>query len=544
MNSNAFDWLSSHADRTPDRTALVNTASGVERTYETVDERASRFSRVLTDELGIDSGERVAILSRNSPTYIETLYGCAKAEALYVALNWRLAQPELEYIVDDADPSVLVYDPTFSDTVDGFRDATGIDHYVALPDPTMEPDADPDANDSAANDSGNDPDANDPVANDSGTKYSAADSDDGEYETMLDSVDPGRRRMPPRDRTETWGLLYTSGTTGRPKGVRQTFDMVLYNYLNIGIPSNLTSRDTTLNVLPFFHTGGLNLYTNPTLIAGGTALVQPTFDPSEALRVLEERATVFFGVPAIYQALYDEETFADRDLSSVHTWATGGAPMPKDLIETYAEEGIVIRQGMGMTETGPTVFLIGESRAVEKAGSLGHPTPFVEIRVVDEENEEVPRGETGELLVRGPGVTPGYWEDPEAQADAFTGDWLHTGDVARRDEEGSVSIVDRKKNMFISGGENVYPAEIETVLHDHPTVSEAAVVPVPDERWGQVGYAFVVRSDDSLTADDVLEFCRERLASYKVPAAVEFVDSLPRNAAGKIERSVLESRAE
>jgi len=540
MNSNAFDWLSSHADRTPDRTALVNTASGAERTYETVDERASRFSRALTDELGIESGDRVAILSRNSPTYVEALYGCAKAEALYVALNWRLAQPELEYIVDDADPSVLVYDPSFSDTVEGLRDVADIDHYVALPDPTMEPDTDSD--DSADDPAADDP-ADDPAANESGNG-STVSSDDEEYETMLDTAGPGRHRMPPRDRSDTWGLLYTSGTTGRPKGVRQTFDMVLYNYLNIGIPSDLTSKDTTLNVLPFFHTGGLNLYTNPTLIAGGTALVQPTFDPSEALRVLEERATVFFGVPAIYQALYDEETFADRDLSSVHTWATGGAPMPEDLIETYAEEGIVIRQGMGMTETGPTVFLIDESRAVERAGSLGHPTPFVEIRVVDEENEEVPRGETGELLVRGPGVTPGYWEDPEAQADAFTGDWLHTGDVARRDEEGCVSIVDRKKNMFISGGENVYPAEIETVLHDHPTVSEAAVVPVPDERWGQVGNAFVVRSDDSLTADDVLEFCDERLAAYKVPAAVEFVDSLPRNAAGKIERPVLESRAE
>lgn len=514
MNSSAFDWLSSHADRTPHRTALVNTATGTERTYETVDERASRFSRALTDELDIDSGERVAVLSRNSPTYIEALYGCAKAEALYVALNWRLAPPELEYIVDDADPSVLLYDPEFSEAVEHIRETADIDHFVQLPDPT------------------------------GASTPAPLSADDLEYESVLDTVDPGRRRMPSRDRTDTWGLLYTSGTTGRPKGVRQTFDMVLYNYLNIGIPSELTASDTTLNVLPFFHTGGLNLYTNPTLIAGGTACIQPTFDPTEALRVLEERATVFFGVPAIYRALYDEASFGDRDLSSVHTWATGGAPMPESLIETYAAEGIVIRQGMGMTETGPTVFLIDEERAVEKAGSLGHPTPFVDVRIVDGANEPVPQGETGELLVRGPGVTPGYWQNPEAQADAFTGDWLHTGDIARRDEEGCVSIVDRKKNMFISGGENVYPAEVETVLNDHPALSEAAVVPVSDDEWGQVGHAFVVRTDESVAAAAVIEFCRDRLAAYKVPAAVEFVDALPTNAAGKIERPALEARAE
>ena len=514
MNSNAFDWLSSHAERTPDRTALVNTATVEARTYETVDERASRFSRVLVDEFDADTGTRVAILSRNSPEYIEAVYGCAKAEALYVALNWRLAPPELEYIVDDADPSVLLYDRAFADAVDHLRETVDITHFAELPDPTGESNAEP------------------------------LHSDDYVYERLLADAKPGRTRMPSRDRTETWGLLYTSGTTGRPKGVRQTFDMVLYNYLNIGIPSELTASDTTLNVLPFFHTGGLNLYTNPTLIVGGTACIQPTFDPSKALDVLESRATVFFGVPAIYRALYDDPSFAERDLSSVRTWASGGAPMPESLIETYAEEGIVIRQGMGMTETGPTVFLIDEDRAVEKAGSLGHPTPFVDIRIVDEETEPVPRGEPGELLVRGPGVTPGYWRNPEAEADAFSGDWLHTGDIARRDEDGCVSIVDRKKNMFISGGENVYPAEVEAVLNEHPTITEAAVVPVPDETWGQVGHAFVVRTDESIAPETITEFCRERLASYKVPATVEFVDSLPRNAAGKIERPTLETRAE
>ncbi len=514
MNTDAFDWVSSHADRTPAKTALVNTETGDELSYEAFDERASRFAEFLTDELEVETGTRVAILSRNSPAYFEILYGCARAETLYVGLNWRLAPPELEYIITDASPTVLLYDPAFSETVETLRSTVDIEHYVALENPMR------------------------------GSAEEPVSEDDWHYEDALETASGHRQPIPSRDRTDTWGLLYTSGTTGRPKGVRQTFDMVLYNYLNIGLLIDLTARDTTLNVLPFFHTGGLNLYTNPTLIVGGTALIQPEFDPAATLDVLEDRATVFFGVPAIYRALYEAPAFEATDLSSVRSWSTGGAPMPVSLIESYAEHDIVIRQGMGMTETGPTVFLIDEDNALEKAGSIGQPSPFVDIRIVDGDGEEVSPGESGELLVRGPGVTPGYWENPEAQQEAFTDDWLHTGDVARRDAEGYVYIVDRLKNMFISGGENVYPAEIEAVLYDHPAIAEAAVVAVPDAEWGQVGHAFVVAEPgETLDSETVLEFCEENLASYKVPAAVEFLEELPRNAAGKVERPTLEERA-
>ncbi len=515
MSSDAFDWLSSHADRTPDKTALVNTATGTERTYEEFDIRASRFAEVLTDQLAIDADSRVAILSRNSTEYFEVLYGCAKADTTYVALNWRLAPPELEYIVGDADPTVLLYDPEFAETVDVLRETTDVEQCIALPDPVE------------------------------GKQTEPASDGDLSYETALGQATGNRREMPDHNRTDTWGLLYTSGTTGRPKGVKQTFDMVLYNYLNIGVPIDLTSEDTTLNVLPFFHTGGLNLYTNPTLIAGGTALVQPAFEPGAALELLENRATAFFGVPAIYRALFDHEEFDQRDLSGVRSWASGGAPIPVSLIESYAKHDIVIQQGFGMTETGPTVFLIGERNALEKAGSVGQPTPFVNIDIVDADGNSVGTGETGELLVRGPGVTPGYWENPEAQENAFSGEWLHTGDVAKQDEEGYIYIVDRLKNMFISGGENVYPAEIEEILHDHEAIAEAAVVGVPDEEWGQVGKAYIVLEDEAtLDKAAVKAYCDEQLASYKVPKAVELVDELPRNAAGKVEREVLKSRAE
>lgn len=502
MRTKAFDWLSRHAEEFPERTAIVEAGSGREYTYRAFDERASRVAAFLTDELGVDPGSRVAILSHNGAHYVETIYGCAKAETLYVALNWRLAPPELEYIVGDADPDVLLYGEEFADVVETLRPDIDVTHYVAVGEP--------------------------------------ASPEDWTYEDALATASGDRRRMPTRDRTDTWGLLYTSGTTGRPKGVRQTFDMVLYNYLNIGIPIDLTAQDTTLNVLPFFHTGGLNLYTNPTFVVGGTAIVQETFDPGQALDLLEERATVFFGVPAIYNALRQEEDFEERDLSGVRSWSSGGAPMPVSLLEYYAERDVVVRQGMGMTETGPTLFLIDEAHAIEKAGSIGQPANFVDVRIVDENGEDLPPGESGEMLVRGPGVTPGYWNRPDAQEEAFDGDWLHTGDVARRDADGYVYLVDRLKNMYVSGGENVYPAEIENVLHDHPAIDEAAVVPVPDEEWGEVGKAVVVTVDGaSLDADAVRSFCRERLAGYKVPKSMTFVDELPRNAAGKVQREQL-----
>lgn len=502
MDSHAVDWLAKRADRNPARTALVDTGSGVELSYRDFDERASRVAEALTTELGLEPGDRVAVLAHNGAPYFETIYGCAKSETLYVALNWRLAPPELEYIVDDADPAVLLYGEAFAETVEELRPTIDVDHYVALGE--------------------------------------RADPDDRTYEGLLAETSGDRRRMPARSRDDTWGLLYTSGTTGRPKGVRQTFDMVLYNYLNIGIPIDLTSADTTLNVLPSFHTGGLNLYTNPTFIVGGTAVVQPTFDPEVALDVLEERATVFFGVPAIYNALRQQSDFADRDLSGVRSWSSGGAPLPTALAEFYADHDVIIRQGMGMTETGPTLFLVDEERAMEKVGSIGKPSVYVDARIVDEDGTELPPGESGELVVRGPGVTPGYWNRPDAQEEAFADGWLHTGDVARRDEDGYFYLVDRLKNMFISGGENVYPAEIENVLHGHPAIVDAAVVAVPDDRWGEVGRAIVVaEADASLTAADVLEFCDGRLAKYKIPASVAFVEELPRNAAGKIDREAL-----
>lgn len=497
-----FDWLAKRAELSPDRVALVDAATGRRWTYVQFNERASRFAEFLRDQWEIQPGERVAILAPNSSDYFEVLYGCAKAGAVLVCLNWRLALPELEFIVNDASPRALVYDPEFAEAAHALAVRTGIRLLMALGEKATE----------------------------------------GEwpYEKALVQASGRPVIMPPRPLNEIWHLLYTAGTTGRPKGVLQTFGMVLYNAINIGIAIGLTSEDVTLNALPTFHTGGLNLYTNPTFHVGGTAIIQRSFDPAETLRLLAEEATAFFGVPAMYLFMSQHPDFGKYDLSHVRSWACGGAPMPVALLQRYAERGILIQQGFGMTETGPTVFLIDKEHALSKAGSVGKPQMHVAVRIVDREGRDVLPGEMGELLIKGPGVTPGYWQLPEMTAEAIEDGWLHSGDVARVDEDGYYYIVDRWKDMFISGGENVYPAEVENVLYQMEEIAEVAVIGVPDPKWGEVGKAVVVLKPGTLlTEEQVIQFCQGKIARYKIPKSVVFVDQLPRNPAGKVLKSEL-----
>lgn len=490
----AFDWLAKRAELTPDKIALVDAATGREYSYRRFDERAGRLARFWRETWGVQPGDRVAILGHNSSEYFEALFAAAKAQVILVPLNWRLAVAELAGIVADSEPVGLVHDAVFAGEAAALLPGIRGGRRMVI---------------------------------------GEADGDATAYEQALAGGRP--MAMPPRSMDDTWYFLYTAGTTGRPKGVVQTFAMALYNYLNIGVPTGLTQDDVTLNLLPTFHSGGLNLYAIPTFIAGGTAVIQKAFDPAETLRLLEERATMFFGVPAVYLFLSQHPGFGNADLSGVRSWACGGAPMPVPLLEKYQRRGVVIRQGFGMTETGPTVFLVDDDHAVSKAGSVGLPQMFVEVRIVDRDGSEVAQGEHGELLVRGPGVTPGYWRLPEVTADSIVDGWLHTGDVARCDEDGYYYIVDRWKDMYISGGENVYPAEIENVLYGHESVAEAAVIGIADERWGEVGRAIVVLAEGaSASGEDLIAFCAESLAKYKVPRSVVFVDALPRNAAGKV----------
>ena len=497
-----FDWLAKQADLRPDKTALIDAATGRRFTYPQFHDRAGRLAEFIRREWRLAPGERVALLAPNSSDYFEILWGCAKAEVILVCLNWRLALPELEFIMRDATPVALVYDPAFAEAARALAERLGIERLMALeaqPPPGV-------------------------VA----------------YEDALAAASGRPVVMRPRGLEETWHILYTAGTTGKPKGVRQTFGMVFYNALNIGLAIGLTDEDVTLNLLPCFHTGGLNMYTNPTFHAGGTAIVQKAFEPGETLRLLAEEATAIFGVSAVYLFLSQHPAFATTTFKHMRSWAAGGAPIPTSLLETYLARGIEIQFGFGMTETGPTVFLIEKGADRSKLGSVGKPQLYVDVRIVDRDGRDLPPGERGELLIKGPGVTPGYWQRPEVTAEAIVDGWLHSGDVAVRDEDGYFTIVDRWKDMFISGGENVYPAEVENVIYQLPPVAEAAVIGVADERWGEVGRAFVVlKAGQSLTAEAIIAHCQSQIARYKVPKSVVFIDKLPRNAAGKVVKDEL-----
>ncbi|MGO3742955.1 AMP-binding protein [Kerstersia sp.] len=507
-----FDLTARRARLNPEHLALEDLADGTRYTYRELDERAARFAAAAAEHWQLQPGARVAWLGHNRAEFFAMLFGCAKAGLILVPLNWRLAIPELEVLLADSQPEVLIYGAEFAPAAAQLaaRHPAPLS-LIAL--------------DQAPGDA-------------PGTAR--------HYGADLANVTPDLTPRPDRSADSPWYLLYTSGTTSRPKGVIQTFRMMMANYLNIGLAVRLNADDVLLNVLPVFHTAGINLYSSALLMLGGTVLVQRTFDASQALDTLARRATIFFGVPAIYQALLEHPEFSGASLQGVRSWGCGGAAMPVAVAQRYASAGILVRTGMGMTEAGPTVFLLDEDQVLRKPGAAGRPQLVTEVRIVDREGRDVAPGEAGELLVRGPGVTPGYWQRPDATADAMLpGGWLRTGDVARCDADGDYTIVDRWKDMFISGGENVYPAEVEAVLLQHPAITEAAVVGMADERWGEVGHASIVPAADAgpLDLDALRQFCRERLAGYKVPKVFVLRDALPRNALGKVIKQELRHAA-
>jgi fatty-acyl-CoA synthase len=492
----AFDWIGHHADLSPDLVALIDDGRELTLTYADLNDQSRRLAAWLAKQ-EVGAGDRVAFLAGNTTDVFEALFACAKLNAILVPLNWRLAVPELQFIINDCRPAALIYEDTYESAVSALDVAAKLQL---------------------------------------GDDYAAAKA----------GSDPTVAGRVTATHDDPWAILYTSGTTGYPKGAICTHGMFFWNAINIGHAVGLTSKSTNLNVLPTFHSGGLNLYTTPCLHLGARSINLREFDPVRVLELLVSgEITHFFGVPAIYQFLAEAPGWQEADLSRVESWACGGAPMPVALLQRYSDRGVVIRQGMGLTETSPTVFLTDEAHAISKVGSVGKPALHTEIRVVDEDGQDVTADEVGELWVRGPNVTPGYWERPQANEDSFTDGWLHTGDAARIDADGYVFIVDRWKDMYISGGENVYPAEVEQVLFHHPNVLDVAVIGVADEKWGEVGMAVVVpRDPESFDGEELLRFCDDKLARYKIPKLVSVIDALPRNAAGKVlKRSLRDASA-
>lgn len=499
------DLLTSRARLTPEREALLEQATHTRYTYAQLNERANRAANYLRDKLGVQAGDRVSILAHNSIVYLDLFYGLAKIGAIFAPLNWRLVAGELVYILNDCEAQVLFCGPEFVHVLEEMRPHLTIPHLISV---------------------------------DGATLPGAAC-----YEDEIAQASPAE---PPRpaglDGETTHCILYTSGTTGRPKGAMIPHRQVLWNCINTVVSWGLTEHDVSPVFTPMFHAGGLFAFLTPILYVGGRIVLGKQFDEVETLRtILAEKCTVILGVPTLFQMWLNSPAFAEADFSHVHFFISGGAPCPPSLMNAWREaKGVIFRQGYGLTEVGPNCFSMTDAESVPKTGAVGKPIFHSQMRLVDENGQDVPVGQTGELLIKGPHVCTGYWRNPDATAKALRDGWFYTGDMARQDEDGFFTIAGRFKDMIISGGENVYAAEVEAIFVEHPAVSEAALIGEPDEKWGEVGVMAVVRAKgQAVEGDELRQFCRTRLASYKVPKRVVFVDALPYSPYGKVIKTEL-----
>ncbi|MCC6553309.1 MAG: long-chain fatty acid--CoA ligase [Polyangiaceae bacterium] len=504
------DWMERGERYWPDALAVVDLAKGGAGrfTYRALNRRANRLARWLRDEAGVTRGDRVGVLAMNGVETLDALFACGKLGAVLVPFNWRSHPRELVELFHRTAPKALIFD-------DDFRDATA----AVLPEaPSV---------------------ARALHLGGGGVLGSAA------YEPAIASVSDAPVQNEEVDAEDILLLLFTGGTTGLPKGARISYRMIAWNTLNTLI-HELQRGDVTITHTPMFHTGGLLVYTLPLLTLGGTVVIMRRWTADEMLEVIErERVTALFCVPTQFQMMMASPRFAATSFRTVRYLTSGGAPLPVPVIHRYREQhGVVFKQGFGMTEFGPGIFSMSPEHAEAKAGSIGRPNYFVDARIVGEDNRPVPPGEIGELVLKGPSASSGYFADPGASGASVDAEgWFHTGDMARMDEDGFYFIADRKKDMFISGGENVYPVEIERALYEHPAVAQCAVIGVPDEKWGEVGKAVVVlKAGAEVGEADLLDHCRGRLARYKVPRSVAFVDALPLSPAGKILKRELRAR--
>jgi len=495
------DVLGERARLTPDRLALVDVATGARLTYAQLDARATIAAAVLRRSLGLARGDRVGILAANRLEYLDIFFAAAKSGVILVPLGTRLTATELQQIVADSGLRALIYDETHAATADALRSLVAIESYIALDRPRG--------------------------ADFAFTRLASNEAASAPFV---------RERCDPEDLV---ALLYTSGTTGRPKGVMIPHRMVAWNGYNTVVCWQLRDDDVSPIFTPLYHAGALGAFLIPIFTIGGTIVLHAGFDPSEIWRTIQkERCTVVLGVPTIWKMLMDAPEFADADLSGVRALMSGGAPLPEYIARAFQKRGVVFKQGYGLTEVGVNCFATTIEDSRRKPTSIGRPLMMTEARLVDERGGDVVRGQIGELLLRGPHVCRGYWNNPDATAAALDRDgWFHTGDLARADEDGFFYIAGRRKDMFISGGVNVYPAEIEAALLQHPDVADATVVGVPHEKWGEVGVAFVVpRSGVAVSDRELVGFLEPRLARYKLPQQFVTVDALPRTAYGKVQK--------
>jgi fatty-acyl-CoA synthase len=504
----AADLLSKRAELTPERIALVELETGKRFTYAELNERANCLANFMRNELDVQPGDRVSILAKNSIVYIDLFYGLPKIGAIFAPFNWRLTARELAYMINDLEPKVLIVEPEFVPIVEEMRTEIQMIEFVSLRRAGL-PEAKP-------------------------------------YENGLEQASNQEPQYPEMNLETPYCILYTSGTTGKPKGAILPHRQILFNAINTVVSWGLTEKDISPVYTPLFHAGGLFAFLTPILYVGGRIILARDFDPVASLRwIIDEGCTVILGVPTLFQMWMDSDFFKEADFSHVHFFISGGAPCPPPLMNAWREKkGIIFRQGYGLTEVGANCFSMTDEDSVPKTGSVGKPIFHSQMRICNPESGiDVPIGEVGELLIRGPHVCSGYWRNPAATTNTIVDSWFHTGDMAHKDADGFFYIDGRYTDMIKSGGENIYAAEVEAVVREHPSVKDAALLGKPDKTWGEVGIMIVVLEDGSQVSEKELKgYCLGKIAKYKIPKEFVFAGELPYSAYGKVEKAKLKEK--
>ena len=496
MALQAYDWIEFYAKTTPQKRAMYDLASGRDYSYTQMHDRVARTAGMLR-ESGIKPGDRVAFLCLNTTDVMELIFGCWRIGAVCLALNFRLTPPELAYILNDSDTSMVLVDVPFTPLAEATKSLTSVEHWV-------------------------------------NTDGVGGMSD---YEAGLAAAAP-IYDYHPQSLEDQCLLMYSSGTTGSPKGVIITHAMLDFTASAAARLGETGPDDVSLNNMPLFHIGGLNVTALPSIWGGGTCVIMRMFEPDGTIKAISNPdlgISVMFCVPAAYNAMRASKLIEEADFSRIKLALCGAETVPEALINWWLAKGITIQEGYGMTETAAAGTLLMKTDIPHRIGSAGRALMHSRIKIVDEEGNEVPRGTPGEIWFKGLSVTPGYWRNPKANAESFTDGWFHSGDIGIMDEEDYVSIEDRVKDMYISGGENVYPAEIEGLLYEMEQIVEVAIIGVKDERWGETGcVCAVVKKDETLSLEDVLKHLEGRVAKFKLPTHLHIMKALPRGGTGKV----------
>lgn len=489
------DWIEKWSEYSPNNVAINSLDEGISLTYAELHKDIHQRTHLLVEKYQIERGDGVAMLAMNRVEHLIVFFALQRIGAILIPLNYRLATPEIAYQLQDSGAKLVLFEDAFKEKIPNKESSISA---IAL----------------------------------DGTKGFIHQAK-SQPSTALELPDP--------EFSQVCKILYTSGTTGKPKGAMITNQMLFWNSINTGLRLNLTQHEVILTFAPFFHTGGWNVLSTPVLHRGGNVILLKKFDADRALRLCHEhQVSILFGVPTMMHMMTESDHFESKNLKSVRYAIVGGEPMPKPAIERWHSIGVPIRQGYGLTEFGPNVFSLNEEDAIRKIGSVGFANFYIQTQVINDQGHSCKPNEVGELWLKGPACTPGYWNNEQATAEAIENGWFKTGDLVRYDEEGYFYIVDRKKDLFISGAENVYPAEIEHVLRNHPSIKEAAVIGVPDKKWGEVGQAFIVSNNQKPPSEtEIQEYCKKHLAKYKIPKHYRFLSELPKSDSGKILKRAL-----